>query len=270
MRRAVTKIVILLPILLLLINTPAGAAGTLGLYGGDEESLDMSGTNVGFSVGGGLPVGWWSDRWGMFQTAELNLRYEFSRGQGLLLFVNLAKADLADLSKSTIIEESQFADQPPEVKPYYTFTDVKQGGTFRQLPLGIGYYREFPYNNLMFYGSAAFAVHLWKLHRTQTLQATGERGGVPLTPYSDDWEDSQDGAETGWRIAGGLTYPIKENLALDCNLAWHITSLSNDNGALAYWGFPVRGNTIRAEERKAKAEKNANFILLQVGVRYGL
>lgn len=223
-------------------------------------------TSLAVAVGGGLPVGWWSERWGLFQSGEINLRYEFSRGAGLLLFTGLSKTYFADLSPQDIIAESRYNDFlfPDSLR---TIIAAEQGGSFKQLPIGFGFYREGLLAGYRTYGSLAMVVHLWRFDRRQLFEYDRASPlGDSTIIVRDNWSDQQVGSNVGFQLAGGMLYPLRPGLFLDVSMAYHLAAISRNNSAIAYWGKPAR---TWPGARKESAKPRADFLLLRVGVRFG-
>jgi hypothetical protein len=228
----------------------------------------VSRTSLGFVAGGGLPTGWWGERWGPFECGEINLRYEFSSGTGVLFLVGLDKTYFIDMSKSEVAQDSKFRDLRQDFAPYAKINQAVQDGSFKQLPVGFGFYREQMIAGYRAYGSAAFAVHLWRFERGQRFTETVTPPGSDTLRFEDNWWDEQDGSNVGLQFAAGVLYPLKTNLQLDFSIAYHLVSLTKDNAALAYWGKPMRVRNFRPEV-KATTKTSANFLLVRLGVRFG-
>ncbi len=222
--------------------------------------------SVAFVVGGGLPVGWWADRWGMMQSGEVNLRYQFQPGVGFFLFTGLNKTYYSERSEKDIAADTRVNDLPPQYYPYATITKAEEGGSFKQLPVGTGFYAEAPIGGLRSYGSAAFVVNLWKFERSQTFQEVITPPSSDTIYHNDSWMDVKDGSNVGLQLTAGVLYPLRKTLFIDASLAYHFTGISKDNSAIARWGKPAR---TWSAEQKAAAKNHADFIALRVGVRFG-
>ncbi len=250
MRRTNYLVIVLLAIVILLPSVGVGA----------------NRTSVGLSVGTGFPVGWWGERWGPFQSSEINLHYEFGEGTGFMIFTGLSKSYLASMSSRKVMQESRNHDQHSEFDPYATITRAYQGGSFKQLPVGFGFYQEMDLAGFRAYGSAAFAIYLWKFERSQVFEETVMPPSHDTLYYRDNWWDEQDGSNVGLQFGAGVIYPLQTGVLLDLSLAYHFVSLSSDNAAIAYWGKPAR---TWDSNQKASAKTNADFLLVNLGVRFG-
>ncbi len=238
------------------------------LFSTGSIALSAVRTSAGLVGTVGEPTGWWSERWAPMLGAEMNLRYEVSPGTGILLLAGLRKAQFADLSASEIVDDSHLRDISPEFAPYSRITLAKQGGSFRQIPVGFGLYMERLAGSryLRGYGSAAMVVHLWKFDRSQSLTREISPPGMNALELTDNWSDKKDGSDLGAQVAVGLIYQFRELMHVDCSVAYHIMSFGKRNGGLAYWGQPVR---TWSDEQVDKANSRADFIELRLGVRYG-
>ncbi|MBM3329737.1 MAG: hypothetical protein FJY67_09760 [Calditrichaeota bacterium] len=225
-------------------------------------------TSLTLTGGGGPAIGWWGERWSPFTSGEVNLRYEFRRGTGILMLAGLSKTYLADLSNETIASESRIRDIRPEHQPYTTIINASQDGNFKQVPLGFGFYQEGLIGGLRAYGSGAFVVHLWKFERNQALTERVTPPQSDTLTYNDNWNDKQDGANAGLQLAGGVLYPIRRDLFIDASVAFHILAIDEKYAGIAYYGYPARSWT--SERRSARGvEKGASFLILRAGVRWG-
>ncbi len=223
-------------------------------------------TSVGLVGGLGVPVGWWSERWDPFLSGEINLRYEFSPGTGFLLLTGLGKSYFASLSPEEIEAESRVNDIPAEFKPYSTIDKGTQDGSFKQLPVGFGFYTERMIQTFRIYGSFAMLVNLWKVERNQQYITTVDAPNSSPFTHEDIWTDSQDGANVGAQFVLGFIYPLRKQLFLDFSVAYDYISISQKHSAIAYWGLPAR---TMDSDKLEEASKNVNFIQLRVGFRYG-
>lgn len=231
-----------------------------------DDCEAASRTSIGIVGGGGAPLGWWGDRWGTFHSGEVNVRYEFSPGTGLLLLAGLHKTYLAEMSAQEIAGESTARDLPPEFQPYAAILNAQQGGAFKQLPLGFGLYREGLLVGCRAYASLAFAVHLWKFERSQEFS---ERVTPPMSDtlmHTDIWSDKQDGAKIGLQMALGALYPLRPGVFVDASVAYHFVDIGSKYGSIAYYGFPARTWT---PQKQATAKGRADFLLFRVGFRFG-
>jgi opacity protein-like surface antigen len=214
-----------------------------------------------------LPVGWWGERWGFFQASEVCIRQEFQRNTGIQFIFGLNKTYYADRSKSEIQSDSRVNDIPDAYKPYTTVTSAEQGGSFKQIPIGFGFYQEGMISGFRTYGSLGMIVDLWKFDRNQIFEA------IVIPPpfqdtleHQDNWSDVQDGSNIGLQFAAGVIYPLSRGTALDLSLAYHYVGLSKDNSAIAYYGKPARTWTA---DQKSTAKNHMDFIALRLGVRFG-
>lgn len=222
-------------------------------------------TSIAVVGGGGTPIGWWAERWGPFINGEVNLRYELSRGTGFVLIAGLSKSYLENLPVSDFNEQTQVGDIPPEFQPYTEVVTAKQGGAFKQIPVGFGFYQEGLVSGFRAYGSVAALVHLWKFDRSQSYTVKVALPLITANQISDNWTDSQDGANIGGQISVGILQPLRSMMFLDISAAYHILSLSKRHAALAYWGKPARTD----EELLGRTEQRADFVQLRVGLRFG-
>ena len=238
-----------------LIPNPAGAAGR---------------TSLGIVGGAGLPVGWWSDRWDPFQSGEVNLRYEFQPGIGLLFITGLNKAYLKQMSAATILAESGIHIEP-ELKDYTTILGASQGGFFKHVSTGFGVYAERAVSGYRAYGSLAMVIYHWKFERTQYLVveiAPPVEGSQPRQ-RSDIWSDSQISSDIGAQMSVGIVRPIKPGLLVDISAAYNMVNIGAKNGALAFWGYPIRTASPLQQSRLSGSKGNVDFFQLRIGVRYG-
>ncbi len=226
-------------------------------------------TSAGVVGGIGVPVGWWGDRWTPFVSSELNLHYHVSNGTGILLLVGLNKAQLTDLSSEEIASESHLSTISPEFAPYSRITSAEQGGSFKQIPLGLGLYMERMIGNsraLRGYGSVAMVVNLWKFDRSQSLYIESDAPDISHLDWDDNWVDQKDGSNVGAQGALGVMYEFRPNVLFETSVAFHMVNLGKQNGAIAYWGQPAR---TWDDEKLQDANGSANFIQLRFGIRYG-
>ena len=96
-------------------------------------------TSLGFIGGIGEPVGWWGGRWDMFQAGEINVRYEFSPGTGLLLLAGVGKSGFASLSSEEVFNESSHGEMYDEFREKTTILKGHQVGDLKQLTVGFGF-----------------------------------------------------------------------------------------------------------------------------------
>ncbi len=221
-------------------------------------------TSIGVVGGAGLATGWWADRFGFSEAGELNLRYEFAPGTGILLLAGLSKAHLVDMSKQEVAAEARVHNLG-EFDDRRTITTAAQGGSFKQIPLGFGLYRESQVGVFRPYGSAAMSVFLWQFERSQTFFEQVESLGDPI-PHTDNWQDNKDGATLGAQFSAGALYQFRPLMLIDVSLAYHWVNIGTKNGALAYWGYPV--NTWD-EDRINEGKGSVNYLQFRVGLRYG-
>ena len=227
-------------------------------------------TSIGMVGGTGLPTGWWAERWDMFQTGEVNVRYEFAPGTGILFIAGLGKAYLTSMSQEEVADEARVYNQD-EFDGRRTITTAYQGGSFKQLPIGFGLYREGLIGRLRGYGSAAMVVHLWKVERSQGFQET-ITGLDANYIHHDNWDDKQDGADVGAQFTVGMLYPLQHLLFLDISIAYHWVEISREHSAIAYWGQPARtwdGDRLDEANRLDEAKGRADFMQFRIGFRYG-
>jgi len=247
----------------------------LTIASSSNSALGAVRTSIGVNGGLGLPIGWWSERWDPLLISEINLKYEFTPGTGILLLAGLGKAYFGDLSDSAILSESSLSNLPPEFEPYAKINYSSQSGSFRQIPVGFGFYterliRDFGStenpHQLRGYGSAAMIVHLWQFERNQNLTREVAVPDKPVLPYEDVWSDDAEGSNVGVQVAIGLLYQLRDFLYVDISAAYHFVDIGQRNGAVAYYGQPAR---IRSDQYIESAEGRADIIQLRVGIRYG-
>ncbi len=227
-------------------------------------------TSIGFTGGLGIPLGWWGERWDPLQSGELNLKYEFAPGSGLLLLIGLNKTYYKSMSDEDILAESRYSDIKPEFLPYRTIVYASQSGSFKQIPLGFGFYHERMAAMVRVYGSVAIVVNNWKIVRDQRLKIKIEAPDMPIEWHRDDWINSQNGADLGLQVAVGGMYKVFESIYLDVSVAFHWININQKNGAFAYYGYNARiqpGDT--ESELVSNAKATVNFIQLRIGVRVG-
>ncbi|MFH0765557.1 MAG: hypothetical protein V2A61_03965 [Calditrichota bacterium] len=234
-----------------------------------SNSAPKTRTSIGFNTGIGVPVGWWSERWNPSANGEVNIRYEFSAGTGLLLTAGLAKSYYAERTPEQILRESTSRETEPEFAPYGTVTKAYQEGSFKQIPVGFGFYNESLFLGMRSYVSAAMSIYLWKLERSQELSY---EIAVPNRThnqhiYEDNWWDSQDGADVGGQLAIGLLKNIQGMLFVEASLTYQVVSLAKKHAALAYWGQPTR--TWSNDRINNDTYSAVNSFTFRVGIRYG-
>jgi hypothetical protein len=224
-------------------------------------------TSLGVVGGIGTPVGWWSERWGPGQSGEVNLRYEFMPGTGLLLLTGLNKVYVSDRSANDIFNDSNLRAMEPEVRQYSSIEGAEQGGAFKQLSIGFGFYTERVVAGMRGYGSLAFVVYNFKFDRSQYLAVNVTPPNLDGASYrrTDIWEDQKEGSEFGGQFAVGLIKQIRQNLLVDVSLAYHYIDVGKTNSALAYWGYPARKTQAKIDQAKS----HADYLQLRVGFRYG-
>jgi len=227
-------------------------------------------TSIGVVGGVGIPAGWWGDRWDYFQAGEINLRYEFAPGSGLLLLAGLGKNYYASMSSEEILADSRLGDIRDEFP--YTILTADQGGSFKQLPVGFGFYTERMLWRMRAYGSLAMVIYNWKFERSQELEVEVKTdNGQDSREYP--WWDEQDGTDLGAQFAIGVLYPLRKLFFLDLSLAYHLVDISQKYGAVAYWGQPARHQPGAPEDRASQlideAEGRVDFLQLRLGLRYG-
>ncbi len=225
-------------------------------------------TSIGFIGGVGEPVGWWGDRWDMPIVSEINYRQEFSPGAGLLLFAGLNKTHVAKLSDDEIISESRLGEVKPEFKPYTNITYISQSGSYKENPIGIGFYfeRMVTQRRLRGYGTAALVVHIWKLTRSQSLTRVTTRPGFPEILAEDNWSANDDGSDLGAQVALGLSYQMRQFMFFDASVAYNFSNVGKHNGAVLYWGQPGRTRTGGVYD---ESEGSTDLLEVRFGFRFG-
>ena len=78
-------------------------------------------TSIGIIGGVGIPIGWWSERWDAFPMSELNLRYEFTPGTGIIIITALGKSYYGSMSPDEITAESKVRIQPDLLNAIYQY-----------------------------------------------------------------------------------------------------------------------------------------------------
>lgn len=252
---ALINLIIIISLSMFIIVSPSEGAGK---------------TSFGLTGGFGMPLGWWGERWDPLQSGELNLKYEFAPGSGLLLLVGLNKAYYKSMSDEDIAAESRFSDVKSEFQPYRTIVYASQSGSFKQIPFGFGFYHERMAAMVRIYGSVAMVVYNWKIVRDQRFKTEVETPIGSIEPQADDWVDSQDGADLGLQVAVGGMYKVFESIYLDVSAAFHWVNINQKNGAFAYYGYPARTPPGDPESKLvSNAKASVNFIQLRIGVRVG-
>jgi len=221
-----------------------------------------------FSTGTGLPVGWWGERWGMIQSGEINLKYDFDEGTGFFLLTGLDKTYFSKMSADEIANESRFRDVHQTFKPYTHITKAKQDGSFKQLPIGFGFYQEQEIAGYRAWGSAGMVVYLWRVERGQEFEEFVAPPGQDTSRHADNWWDEQSGSNVGFQFALGALYPLKKDLNLDLSVTYNLVSISKDNAALVYWGNPTRDRNWRPEV-KSTTKTGVNYLMVRLGIRFG-
>jgi opacity protein-like surface antigen len=254
--RRLTPAILPLLIVLLAFLVPTAAQGAVR-------------TSIGLVGGAGLPVGWWSDRWDPFQSGEVNLRYEFHPNVGVIFISGLGKAYLAEIPANTILEQSRIEIEP-DFQDYTTIVKAAQGGSFKQITTGFGIYGERMVSGFRSYGSLAMLVYHWKFERDQELVVEVAPPDVgSKQKYSDNWNDLQDGSDIGLQLAVGVVKAIRPGLLVDLSAAYHLVNIGAKDGALAYWGFPIRTKSPLQQARLDGSKGQVDFIQVRIGVRYG-
>jgi len=227
----------------------------------------ISRSSIGIMGGIGAPIGWWGDRWDMSIVNEINFRHEFSRGKGLLLFAGFNKAQVAKISDAEIEAESRLGEVQPEFQPYTHLSNVSQAGSYKENPIGIGfYYERMATRRLRGYGTAALVVHIWKVSRTQSLTRVTNTPNLPEISADDNWSVEDDGSDLGAQVAFGLTYKLRKLLYLDGSVAYNFSNIGKHNGAVLYWGQP---GISRIGGVYDNSEGSTDLLQLRIGVRFG-
>jgi len=230
-------------------------------------------TSVGLVGGFGLPVGWWGDRWDAMQSGEFNFRYEFSPGAGIILITGLNKTYFTPLSKEEVASESRYRDIEPEFQPYTTIIKGSQGGSFKQLPVGVGFYMERMVWQIRPYGSVAMIVYNWRFERSQEFlqEIKVPDPDIPPIDHNDDsWYLTRDGSDLGAQIVLGAVYSLTKLFHVDVSAAYHFVSISPKYGSIAYWGRPAVIPAGQPDNDLVKDSKGTvNFLQLRVGLRVG-
>lgn len=226
--------------------------------------------SIGFTGGISQPIGWWGERWDPLQSSEINLRYEFKSGFGILLFVGLNKTYFTPISEDEVYAESRYHDVYPEFEQYKTIISANQDGAFKQLPIGFGFYYERMIWPFRTYGSLAMSVYNWKFERSQQFEQVIALPGVTPVEHEDNWSIVQDGTDLGAQVAVGMVYSVTRMLHLDLSAAYHLVNINREYGAAAYWGEPARIPPGKPENMLVKdAKGSVDFIQLRFGIRYG-
>ncbi len=235
------------------------------------SSFGANRTSAALVGGYGLPLGWWGERWDPMQSGEINLRYEFSPGTGILLITGLNKAFFASLSPEEVASESRYHDVPPEFQPYTTIIEAHQGGWFKQLPIGFGFYTERLVWRLRAYGSVAMVIYNWKFERSQSFLQEVNAPDMPRIEHNNDnWIVEEDGSDLGAQLAIGALYKLTDMVYLGLSAAYHHVNISKKYGSIAYWGQPARipagepANNLVEESRGS-----VDFLQFRIGLRVG-
>ncbi|MCF7809720.1 hypothetical protein K9N50_01890 [bacterium] len=227
-------------------------------------------TSVGLVGGMSIPMGWWGERWDPLQSGEINLRYEFTPGFGILLLAGLNKTYFSDLSADEIYQDSRYHDVQPEYEPYRTVITAEQGGSFKQLPVGFGFYHERMLWRFRAYGSVAMVIYNWKFTRSQDFEQVIAPPGMSETQHVDNWSISNDGTNMGAQAAIGFVYKISSMFMLDVSAAYHMINIYQKNGAAAYWGEPALVPPGDPQNDLVKdAEGAVDFLQIRLGLRIG-
>lgn len=237
---------------------------SLSVLSAPIDGISAVRTSIGLVGGAGHSTGWWADRFGFSEAGEINIRYEFAPGTGILMLAGLSKAQLVEMSKQDVAAEARVHNLG-EFDDRRTILTASQGGSFKHIPLGFGLYRESQIGAFRPYGSAAMSVFLWQFDRSQTFYEEVESLGDPI-PHTDNWKDDQDGATLGAQFAFGTLYQIRRMMFIDMSLAFHWLNIGTKNGALAYWGYPVRSWN---EDRINEGKGSVNYLQFRIGLRYG-
>jgi len=234
-------------------------------------------TSVGLLGAYGMPVGWWADRWDPLQSGEVNFRYEFSpvplniwnQKFGILLLTGLNKTYFTPLSKEEVVQESLYSDVRDVFDPYRNTINASQGGSFKQLPVGFGFYYERTVWRFHVYSSLAMAVYSWKFERSQELLQEITVAGMDTIRHEyDNWSVKQVGSDLGGQLAIGAVYRIWKTLCVDVSAADHLINISREVGAVAYWGIPAQvppGEP--ANELIENAKGAVDFLQFRIGLR---
>jgi len=234
------------------------------------DSNSANRVSIGFTGGLAQPFGWWSERWDPLQSSEVNLRYEFKSGFGILLFVGLNKTYLTPLSDEEIFSESKYHDVYPEFEEYRTIIAAGQDGTFKQLPIGFGFYFERMVWRFRTYGSAAMTVYNWKFERSQVFEEIISVPDMQEVSHEDNWAIVQDGSDVGAQVSIGLVYKVTKRFHVDLSAAYHFINIGKKYGAAAYWGEPARIPPGEPDNDLVRnAEGAVDFLQLRLGIRLG-
>ncbi|MDP8239446.1 MAG: hypothetical protein P9X24_10185 [Candidatus Hatepunaea meridiana] len=238
-------------------------------FSGSAEAANR--TSFGVTGGLGMPLGWWGERWEPLQSGEFNIRYEFSPGMGILLITGLNKTYFEPLSREQIADESVYSDVREEFSDYTTIVYANQGGSFKQLPIGFGFYMERMVSDLRAYGSLTMVVNNWKFYRSQWfLQEVTVPGMSTIQHDWDNWEIEEDGSDLGLQVACGALYKLTNLLYLDLSAAFHWVNISRKYGSVAYWGQPARIPPGEPENDLIKDSKSSvNSLQFRIGLRVG-
>lgn len=226
-------------------------------------------SSVGVVTGYGMPLGWWADRWDQSLNSEMNLRFELTPGYGMVLLAGLGKSYINDLSEEEILADSHLQDVPEEFIPYTRTTEASQSGSFKQIPVGFGFYFERLIGNirrLRGYGSVSMVVNMWKFNRSQTLTREIKGPGMTTMYPQDDWSDKKDGSDLGAQVGFGVLYQMNKFLYFEISAAYNFVDIGQKNGAIAYWGQPAR---TWSDDKIKSADGRADFMQLRLGFRIG-
>lgn len=225
-------------------------------------------TSLGITAGTTVPVGWWAKRWDPGPSAEANLRYEFAPGTGILVLSGVSKVYFTELPAGVIYGESSLRATQPDFVPYTTIVRAVQGGAFKQVSAGFGFYLERLVLGQRMFGSLAFTVQNWKFQRDQYLeveQSIPELGSEPVR-RTDVWWTEQDGSDLGAQVGLGIVRPLFRKTLLEVSTNYHYVDISRKHGSLAYWGYPARtGNFPSGGAPTGRVD----YLQFRVGLRYG-
>ena len=251
---------------------------TLALIPSQIQALGK--TSVGLVGGFGPPVGWWADRWDMMQMGELNLRYELSsdvfdmdlRG-GVVLITGLGKTYFGTMSKEEVAAESRYSDVNPDFQDYTTIVTANQGGSFKQLPIGFGFYLEKMIGRVRPYGSLAMMVYNWRFERSQEFLQVIEipDPDFPVLEHNDDdWRVERDGSDLGAQLTLGAVYSINRLIHIDLSAAYYLVNISKKYNSIAYWGqHAVIPAGDPDNDLVEDSKGSVDFMQIRLGLRIG-
>jgi len=239
------------------------------------QSFGAGNTSVGINGSLGLPLGWWGERWNPSLNSDINLRFEFQPGTGILLFTGLGKSYFTELSAPEIVDESNLDELGDAFSQYTTIIEANQTGSFTQIPIGCGFFMERlirlspngSSGQIRGYGTIAMSVYLWSAERAQNLTYETNAPRKQPLEFTQNWSDKIDGSDLGAQIGLGLLYQLNKSLFLDLSVVYNYLEVGKSNNAVIYYGKPARTWDERSEK---ESNSRTDFLQFRIGFKYGL